>query len=48
MELYETIHKRRTVREFFDKDVDFETIKRILEAGNAAPTWNRNRNRSYI
>lgn len=38
MELYEAIYKRRTVREFLSKDVDFETIKRILEAGNAAPT----------
>ena len=28
--------------------MDFEAIKRILEAGNAAPTWNHNRNWSYI
>ena len=48
MELYEAIRKRRTVREFLDKDVDFEVIKRILEAGNLAPTWNHNRNWSYI
>ena len=48
MELYEAIYKRRTVREFLDKAVDFEAIKRILEAGNAAPTWNHNRNWSYI
>ena len=48
MELYEAIYKRRTVREFLDKEVDFEAIKRILEAGNAAPTWNHNRNWSYI
>ena len=48
MELYEAIYKRRTVREFWDKEVDFEAIKRILEAGNAAPTWNHNRNWSYI
>ena len=48
MELYEAINKRRTVREFLNKDVDFETIKRILEAGNKAPTWNHNRNWSYI
>lgn len=37
MELYEAIRKRRTVREFLDKEVDFEAIKRILEAGNLAP-----------
>lgn len=48
MELYEAIYKRRTVREFLDKEVDFEAIKRILKAGNVAPTWNHNRNWSYI
>lgn len=48
MELYEAINKRRTSREFLKKDVDFEAIKRILEAGNKAPTWNHNRNWSFI
>lgn len=48
MEFYEAISKRRTVREFLDKEVDFEIIKQILEAGNKAPTWNHNRNWSYI
>ncbi len=48
MEFYEAVEKRRTVREFFDKEVDFEVIKRILEAGNKAPTWNHNRNWSFI
>ena len=48
MDFYEAVYKRRTVREFLDKDVDFEAIKRILEAGNAAPTWNHNRNWSFI
>ena len=48
MDLYYAIYKRRTVREFLDKDVDFEEIKRLLEAGNAAPTWNHNRNWSCI
>ena len=47
MELYDAINKRRTAREFLDKPVDFEAIKRILEAGNSAPTWNHNRNWSY-
>lgn len=28
--------------------MDFEAIKRILEAGNAVPTWNHNRNWNYI
>lgn len=48
MEFYEAINKRRTVREFLNKEVDFEIIKKILEAGNKAPTWNHNRNWSYI
>lgn len=48
MEFYDAVNKRRTVREFLDKEVDFEVIKRILKAGNKAPTWNHNRNWSYI
>jgi nitroreductase len=48
MELYEAINRRRTVREFLDKEVDPAAIRRILEAGNKAPTWNHNRNWSYI
>lgn len=48
MEFIDVINKRRTVRKFTDKDVDFEVIKKILEAGNKAPTWNHNRNWSYI
>lgn len=48
MELYEAIYKRRTVRKFLEKEVNFDAVKRILEAGNRAPTWNHNRNWSYI
>ena len=48
MEFYDVIDQRRTVREFLDKEVDFEAIRRILEAGNKAPTWNHNRNWSFI
>ena len=48
MELYEAIYKRRTVRKFLEKEFDFDAVKRILEAGNRAPTWNHNRNWSYI
>lgn len=48
MDFYKAIEKRRTVREFLDKDVEFEAIKRILDAGNKAPTWNHNRNWSFI
>lgn len=48
MELYEVINKRRTTREFLKKEVDFDTIKRILDAGNKAPTWDHNRNWQFI
>ncbi len=48
MEFYDVVNKRKTTREFLDKEVDFEAIKRILEAGNKAPTWNHNRNWNYI
>ena len=48
MELYEEINKRKTTREFLDTEVDFEVIKRILGAGNKAPTWDHNRNWQFI
>ena len=48
MEFYDVINERRTTREFLNKDVDFEVIKRILEAGNKAPTWDHNRNWQFI
>ncbi|MCD8003054.1 MAG: nitroreductase family protein [Clostridia bacterium] len=48
MDFYEAVERRRTTREFLDKEVNFEAIKRILEAGNKAPTWNHNRNWSFI
>ena len=33
MEFSDVVDKRRTVREFTDEDVSFESIERILEAG---------------
>ena len=48
MELYEAIEKRRTTRQFLDKEVDFEAIKRILKAGTKAPTWDHNRRWEFI
>ena len=48
MDFYTVIDKRRTTRKFLKKEVDFEIIRRILEAGNKAPTWNHNRNWQYI
>lgn len=44
MEFNAVINKRRTSREWTNKDVDFEIIKRIIEAGMKAPSWNHYRN----
>ncbi len=48
MEFYEAVNNRRTTRQFLQKEVDFEAIKRILGAGNKAPAWDHNRNWQYI
>ncbi len=37
MDLYEAIYKRRTVRDFKDKSVPNETLKRIIDAGLKHP-----------
>lgn len=37
MEFSEVVDKRKTSREWTKKDVDFEVIKRIIEAGMKAP-----------
>ena len=48
MNFYEIVNRRRTTRKWLDKAVDFEAVKRILEAGNKAPTWDHNRSWHYI
>ena len=48
MEFKEVIEKRRTVRQFLDKEVSPDALQRILAAGFAAPTWNHKRNWHYI
>ena len=48
MEFYDAVGRRKTTREFLKKDVDFAAVRRILEAGNRAPTWDHNRNWRYI
>lgn len=48
MELYEAINKRRTVREWQNKDVDISAIKRIVDAGLKAPTHNHLREWEFI
>lgn len=48
MDFNEVINKRKTSREFQDKEVDFEIIKRIIGAGMKAPTWDHYRNWQFI
>ena len=48
MEFNEVIDKRRTSREWTDREVDFETIKRIIGAGMKAPSWDHYRNWQFI
>ena len=48
MDFYDVVKGRRTAREFLDREVDFDAVRRILEAGNRAPTWNHNRSWQYI
>ena len=38
MEFYQVLEKRRTVRDFSDRKVDDEVLKRILGAAFKAPT----------
>ncbi|KTD20374.1 nitroreductase family protein, partial [Legionella israelensis] len=38
MELFEAIKRRRAVRQFSDKPLNKETIEKILQAGQYAPS----------
>ena len=48
MEFYEAIEKRRTVRDFEDKPIGPEIIKKILGAGLKAPTNNHLREWEFV
>ena len=48
MEFNEVINKRKTSREWTDREVDFEAIKRIVGAGMKAPSWDHYRNWQFI
>lgn len=48
MEFNEVITQRKTSREWTDKEVDFEAVKRIIEAGMKAPSWGHYRNWQFI
>ena len=48
MDLYEAIYNRRIVRDFKDKKVPEETLKRIINAGLQAPTHDHLRNWEFV
>ena len=48
MELLEAINQRRTVRDFSKEEVPFEIIKKALEAGLKAPSYNHLRQWDFI
>ena len=43
MEFYEVIEKRRSIRQFEDREIPKETLERILTAGLKAPSSNHQR-----
>ena len=48
MDFYDVIDKRRTVRDFTDEDIPYNTIERIIEAAFKAPTNDHLRDWEYI
>ena len=48
MEFYEVIDRRRTVREFSDREVPYALIEKMIEAGFKAPTNDHRRDWEFI
>lgn len=48
MEFYEAVKQRRTVRDFEEKEVPGDVLKRILEAGLQAPSGDHLREIEYV
>jgi nitroreductase len=48
MEIYDAIKARRTVRDFEDRPIEQDVLRRIIEAGLAAPTNNHMREWEFI
>lgn len=48
MEVFEAIKKRRTTREFSDKEVDFSCIESMIEAATYAPTCNHMKQWDFV
>ena len=43
MEFYDVIRKRRSIRQFLDREIPREALERILDAGLKAPSYNHQR-----
>ena len=43
MEFYDVVNKRRSIRQFEDKEISKEVLERILDAGLKAPSSNHQR-----
>ena len=48
MEFYDAVNKRKTSREWQKKDIDLNTVKRIINAGLKAPSHNHRREWEFI
>jgi nitroreductase len=48
MDIYQAIATRRMIRDFEDRPVPFETLRRILDAGLKAPSNDHMRKRLSI
>ncbi|TYQ18118.1 UNVERIFIED_CONTAM: nitroreductase [Acetivibrio alkalicellulosi] len=48
MNIYEAIYLRKTVRDFNEKDIDEDIIRKIIDAGLQAPTNNHMRQWEFI
>lgn len=48
MEFFETVNRRRTVREWVDKQVTDEQIRAMIDAGLKAPTYDHLRNWEFV
>jgi len=48
MEVYEAIRKRCSVRAYEDRDVEEDTLRRVLEAGRLAPSARNRQERKFV
>jgi len=48
MDIYTTIHTRRTIRDFDNRLIEMDIIKKIIDAGLKAPTNDHMRNWEFV